>query len=331
MEKDLKQQIVQSAAAVKRKIKMIKDAKNTDSMTLETIFKPIVEPLNVLANRNEKKLHEMEADQKPILKKVKNYESDTSYSSSEEINDSNSDKEETEDFDNELDEKSNKTLTVTPSEEHNVSEGSFKSLQSSPNVKNQSLSWSTSSEVMTDVPFGVRNERGKLMLGKTRVYDDGNILSIGNHTFVKTLGLKELLYKKKPDLDVITDNDLQNYKLLLIDTNAHRRNFDPSKPINSNKGFKYMNVIRPMFKFSRINTTSQESLAHGKGIQLLKKVKKNTDYVYWDDPNELVERLKLLFASRDAGNTGLDNEIISIIEELREAGVINKNISDMRL
>ena len=46
------------------------------------------------------------------------------------------------------------------------------------------------------------------------------------------------------------------------------------------------------------------------------------DYKYWDDPNELVDRLRLLVAERSAGNNNHDNEIISIIEELREAKVI---------
>ena len=46
------------------------------------------------------------------------------------------------------------------------------------------------------------------------------------------------------------------------------------------------------------------------------------DYVHWNDPNELVDRLRLLNASRQAGHTVHDNEILSIIEELREAGII---------
>lgn len=50
--------------------------------------------------------------------------------------------------------------------------------------------------------------------------------------------------------------------------------------------------------------------------------RRKTQYTYWDDPNELVERLYLLHCSKEAGNTGLDNEIISIVEELREAGYI---------
>lgn len=36
------------------------------------------------------------------------------------------------------------------------------------------------------------------------------------------------------------------------------------------------------------------------------------DYVYWDDPNELVDRLKLLIASQQASNPSHNNGIISI-------------------
>ena len=45
-------------------------------------------------------------------------------------------------------------------------------------------------------------------------------------------------------------------------------------------------------------------------------------YVHWDDPNELVERLRLLDAAQAAGNNNHNNEIMSIIEELREAEII---------
>jgi hypothetical protein len=56
---------------------------------------------------------------------------------------------------------------------------------------------------------------------------------------------------------------------------------------------------------------------------LSKEVNKNAiDLIYWDDPNELVERLHLLIASQAAGNFNHRNEIISIIEELREANII---------
>ena len=64
----------------------------------------------------------------------------------------------------------------------------------------------------------------------------------------------------------------------------------------------------------------------GAGVTRLSSIMKLNnnaiDYVHWDDPNELVDRLRLLEASRRAGNDAHGNEIQSIIEELREAGLI---------
>ena len=50
------------------------------------------------------------------------------------------------------------------------------------------------------------------------------------------------------------------------------------------------------------------------------------DYVHWNDPNELVNRLRMLEAPRQTDHNAHDNEILSIIEELHEAGfIINVN------
>lgn len=59
-----------------------------------------------------------------------------------------------------------------------------------------------------------------------------------------------------------------------------------------------------------------------KGYGLYKTVLPKTQIVYYDDPNELVTRLNLLVSSQNAGNTGVNNEIISILEELRERNLI---------
>lgn len=46
------------------------------------------------------------------------------------------------------------------------------------------------------------------------------------------------------------------------------------------------------------------------------------EYRHFDDFNEIIDRLRLLMSSQSAGNTNHNNEIISIIEELREGGII---------
>ncbi|CAI6371825.1 unnamed protein product [Macrosiphum euphorbiae] len=74
-------------------------------------------------------------------------------------------------------------------------------------------------------------------------------------------------------------------------------------------------VVEKMFNF----TSSPKTM---KGSGLYKDVLPQTQLVYYDDPNELVTRLNLLTSSQSVGNTGVNNEIISILEELRERNII---------
>ena len=96
----------------------------------------------------------------------------------------------------------------------------------------------------------------------------------------------------------------------MLDSNAHKVNYNANERIKSNKGYTYIYIIKKL-----MNDTHS-----GKGLMRVKQVKPN--YIYWDDHNELVERLKLLIASQQAGNNNHTNEIVSIIEELREGNLM---------
>lgn len=100
-----------------------------------------------------------------------------------------------------------------------------------------------------------------------------------------------------------------------IDNNTTIKNgpFDFSPSMNSSK-FKEPPTSQ-LFKFSL-------SPKGKKGSGLYKDVIPQTQLVYYDDPNELVKRLNLITASQSVGNTGVNNEIISILEELRERNII---------
>jgi len=71
---------------------------------------------------------------------------------------------------------------------------------------------------------------------------------------------------------------------------------------------------------------SGSNLESGEGLHMMKLMKPSdkikNSFSYWDDPNELVDRLCLLHASRQAGNTNVSNEILSIESELRQASYI---------
>lgn len=180
-------------------------------------------------------------------------------------------------------------------------------------------------EEMVNVPFGIRCENNQLMVGNTPAVlstDSNSItfIEIGDRSYELTSGLKELLFKKNPMKNLASESDKLVYKDILLATNVHKRDYHPEGQVKGDKGKKYTQIIKPLLL---LDVKSSESKSGG-NLTPIKKYKKNTDFIFWDDPNELVDRLKLLTASKDAGNTNHDNEIISIIEELKEAGIIKE-------
>jgi hypothetical protein len=166
-----------------------------------------------------------------------------------------------------------------------------------------------------DKVFGVYFDKDGTKLGDKRFdIDRDDSVIIDNVRYVGTPGLYELIFKKLPDKTVYTEDDKQQYKNILLATNAYRRGYNADNPIRGNRGYKYRYVIAPLVS----------TYKRGKGMipSAVRLTDNKTDYVHWDDPNELVDRLRLLEASHRAGNDAHGNEMLSIVEELREAGII---------
>ena len=194
---------------------------------------------------------------------------------------------------------------------------------SSPNKKENTMNISnylnmfkisTLKKLLDDV-YGVRKMTdGTLKIGDADVKFDNNEILVGDSSYAITNGLLELIFKKNPAEKLVEPEDLKNFGKIIKSTNAHRKWYLPSEAIRSNTSKKYLNYVKKV-----INTS-------GDGVSLLPKYMETNNsqiqYMHWDDPNELVERLKLLVAEREAGNNNHDNEIHSIIEELREAKFI---------
>ena len=105
-------------------------------------------------------------------------------------------------------------------------------------------------------------------------------------------------------------------------------------------GVKFENVIRDLYpEYSTTLETSDADDHHlnavsaqvGEGLHIpldrKKIIKANVEepvyqMVYYDDPNELCQRLYLLHASKQAGNESVNNEILSIESELRRRELI---------
>lgn len=175
-----------------------------------------------------------------------------------------------------------------------------------------------------DKTYGVYSKDEKWYIGNGELIILGKDIQIKNKTFEGTNGLYELIFKKIPDKSIYTDEDLKNYKTILYETNTHRVGHDSHGQIRGNRGHKYTKIIRKLLGF---NTNTSNNPTHslstpqsGNGLMQLSKLKK--DYIFWDNPNELVDRMRLLIASQQAGNNNHSNEIVSIIEELKEADII---------
>lgn len=162
-----------------------------------------------------------------------------------------------------------------------------------------------------DSTFGVRLDikNDRCEIGNKRIeFDAEDFIRVGDEVYHGSRGLFELLFMKEPDESVITINDKRKYKEILQISSAHKQEFNPNGRIASSGGMKYKNIIKPLF----------ESIGRG----ILPVTDNKIDYIHWNDPNELVDRLALLIASERAGNNSHRSEIASIEEELREGDYI---------
>jgi hypothetical protein len=160
-----------------------------------------------------------------------------------------------------------------------------------------------------DNVFGPHFDGSKLMIGDQELdFDNEGKILIGGTDYGSSEGLYELIFKKRPDKEKYTEDDLKTYKSVLFATNAHRAGNKPDGRIKSYRDTKYKNIIKKLFPFT------------GKGMNW--KTLKTRDIIHWDDPNELIDRLRHIAMSTESGNRVHGNEVLSIIEELREAGFI---------
>lgn len=316
-EKNMKEQIVKSVNSIKNKIRMIKNEEDSENLKFQKIFKPITDPLKTLTHLGEK-----DDNYSAFNKSFESDDSTGGLTSFLHYKDAPN---------------SNKSSSDEDSEYYDyANDDNFDDMGSNEETNDITLMSLKKEDVIDiydniNVPFGIRSENKKLMMGDSIVHfstskgtsgrEKSYVVTIKNKNYDLTPGLRELLMRNKPDLKLVTENDKINYKDMLDKTNAHKRDFHPNGQIKGDKGSKYRLIIKPLI--TQTYKQSDEKKIGG-NLPTLKSYKSNTDYIYWDDANELIERLKLLIASKTAGNSNHDNEIISIIEELREAGIIKE-------
>ncbi|XP_044588749.1 uncharacterized protein LOC123267927 [Cotesia glomerata] len=287
-QKDILHQIPQASDAIRRKHKLLKLGKDTAEKAMDEMLKPIVTPLQSLVESSKLKDIKKEEKEEALIEKSEYGDPDAfnsliSEDRSSSFNDT--------------------PLAIAPSS------------TSTPARKNPLLTNHLQRLSMkhkdNDMRYGVRRKHGELYIGDSNISFANDTVTVKGKNYPITQGLLELLFKKSPQDALVTQDDKKKYLDIVQRTNTHRKNYDPSKSIYKDSSVKYNKYITDFV------------IKHGGQLPKFMIARKAPmDYVYWDDPNELVDRLKLLMASQAAGNPSHTNEIMSIIEELREAGVI---------
>ena len=180
-----------------------------------------------------------------------------------------------------------------------------------------------------DLAFGLYAQEGKFKIGNKEVNIEDNDINIDDIIFEGTPGFWELITSKNPEN--YTGEDLVKYRKLLLLTNAVYRDNNPdNNNPKSSKSPKWKNIIKPIWEQIKIQKDEEEyeePATSGTGLSAAGPATPRSEglKILPSDPNALIDRFDLLFSSQKAGHTGVRNEIVSILDELKRQGVLKTN------
>ena len=182
-----------------------------------------------------------------------------------------------------------------------------------------------------DRTYGIYAKDKRFYMGNQPITIKDNDIIINNVRIEGTPGLWRLITERNiPDKTEFTPEELSKYFIMMHMTKTIYVNNDPSKPkrggsnkklklikpfvslIEEDKQEEFKDKINKYFNETEDEDEGPQPSTSGTGLTILPS-----------DPNALINRFDLLFSSQNAGHTGIRNEIISILDELKRQGVIN--------
>ena len=181
---------------------------------------------------------------------------------------------------------------------------------------------------------GLYSEDDNLKIGYRPVKIENDDIIIDDERFKGTVGLWELITSKDiPDITEYGAEDLAGYITIMHITKAtydkNNKRVGGNDKMNKlikpfvkaleedKSGNKLVTEINKHFGFEEYEEPATIPLTPTKGTGLPK--------ILPSDPNALIDRFDLLFSSKKAGHTGVRNEIVSILDELKRQGVLKTN------
>ena len=183
---------------------------------------------------------------------------------------------------------------------------------------------------------GLYSEDDNLKIGYRPVKIENDDIIIDDERFKGTVGLWELITSKDiPDISEYSAKDLADYITIMhitkatYDKNNKRVGGNDKmnklikpfvKALEKDGGDGLIDKIEEHFRFEEeeeeyeVPASIPLTPTKGTGLKILPS-----------DPNALIDRFDLLFSSKKAGHTGVRNEIVSILDELKRQGVLKTN------
>lgn len=342
--KDILNKVMQASAAIRHKHHLLKYDKAAVEMSMNEVFKPIIDPLRTLVNKSSPPPPQPPPTQPPQPPQPPQHPSSSSSKSKQKIKKEKIKKEKNEEntynmyeFDSDANNDNdynddnyydahNNIESISGGDDDNDDvdrtqprASSSRIISSSPtNIHNDTLkkylnSFNNKNKRKTlDTEYGVRKLQTGLFIGNSNISFTNDFVHVVDKNYQRTPGLIELLFKKIPNINILTTEDIKNYQTIVKQTNADRKHYLADRSVRESKEWKFKNFIAK----NKQNTSKKGSGVYNVALN------QDFDYVHWDDPNELVDRLRLILASQNAGNNSHTNEINSIIEELQEAKII---------
>lgn len=190
----------------------------------------------------------------------------------------------------------------------------------------------------TDRVFGVYYdfENNSLAIGSEPISIEGDDIILNNtmDRYVGTRGLWKLLtlaeipgassisavgasvLERLYSVGAFTLQDYNNYRDIMVKTNAMYRNNDPkSRRPKSSGGWKWVNLLSDMWRDLKPGK-GYPPMFTGKG--LLVDTNNPVEYRYIDDVEKLSDRLRFIQAEEAAGNNNFHNEKLGIVKFLSD-------------
>ena len=190
---------------------------------------------------------------------------------------------------------------------------------------------------------GLYSEDDNLKIGYRPVKIENDDIIIDDERFKGTVGLWKLITSKDiPDKTEYKAEDLAGYITIMhitkatYDKNNKRVGGNDKmnkliKPLvktleEDKSGNKLITEINKHFGFEEETNEEEEEEEYEEPALIPFTPTKGTGLkILPSDPNALIDRFDLLFSSKKAGHTGVRNEIVSILDELKRQGVLKTN------